>query len=154
MVLACVCPSVGPALSMLRVPACGQPIRETAGQYLCCVVSNNFIIDVSLPWKIIVTVNILYPPSVETDRTIVLLSGIQQPWDRCSCARYTFTLTFWWPHSEVYIILFFHFWPVYQRSCWIAVPLYMYDLRQLYKCFSCATYAMFTHWHLEGPTLR
>ena len=48
----------------------------------------------SVPWKIIVTVNILYPPSVETDGTIVLLSGIQQPWDRCSCARYTFTLTF------------------------------------------------------------
>ena len=111
MVLACVCPSVRPAL---RVPACGQHIRETAEQYFCCVVSNNSIIDVavhlflidlsttfgevtnnlSLIWKIIVTVNILWLPSVETDGTIVLLSGIQQPWDRCSCARYTFTLTF------------------------------------------------------------
>ena len=45
MVLACVCPSVRPAL---RVPACGQPIRETAGQYVCCVVSNNSIIDVAV----------------------------------------------------------------------------------------------------------
>ena len=45
MVLACVCSSVSPAL---RVPACGQHIRETAGQYLCCVVSNNSIIDVAV----------------------------------------------------------------------------------------------------------
>ena len=44
---------------------------------------------------------------------------------------YTFTLIFWWPHREVHIILFFHVWSVYQRSCWIAVPLYMYDIRQL-----------------------
>ena len=30
----------------LKVPACGQPTGETAGQYFCCVVSNNSIIDV------------------------------------------------------------------------------------------------------------